>query len=273
LCGMQSRDQHCSTRDETGSKAAVEQLSQHVGPRHAAPSARSRPAVPKGSRGRRCRDVRRVASAARARPVVPVGPGWVHGRQYRSVQRRAASAWPAHGPRSRARGRRRVAEHAARCRSCRVADGVVNQVGPSGTAHGSSELVKAHTARRGRPSCRNSRDAGGSAGRFHPAARAGRPASSRGLVWDCTGTWGRGDACGRWLGAGRGSHTAEEGAPGRLRQRGDSTRRARRPPCARPGPMWDWSQFMDIVWRDAVLRALVLGVISKFPIYVPCILL
>jgi hypothetical protein len=31
----------------------------------------------------------------------------------------------------------------------------VNQVGPSGTAHGSSELVKAHTARRGRPSCRN----------------------------------------------------------------------------------------------------------------------
>jgi hypothetical protein len=31
----------------------------------------------------------------------------------------------------------------------------VNQVGPSGTAHGSSELVKAHTPRRGRPSCRN----------------------------------------------------------------------------------------------------------------------
>jgi hypothetical protein len=26
----------------------------------------------------------------------------------------------------------------------------VNQVGPSGTAHGSSELVKAHTPRRGR---------------------------------------------------------------------------------------------------------------------------
>jgi hypothetical protein len=36
-----------------------------------------------------------------------------------------------------------------------AADGVVNHVGPSGTAHGSSELVKAHTPRRGRPSCRN----------------------------------------------------------------------------------------------------------------------
>ncbi len=52
-------------------------------------------------------------------------------------------------------GRRRLAEHAARCRSCGVADGVVNQVGPSGTAQGCSELVKAHTPRRGRPSCRN----------------------------------------------------------------------------------------------------------------------
>jgi hypothetical protein len=31
----------------------------------------------------------------------------------------------------------------------------VNHVGPSGTAHGSSDLVKAHTPRRGRPSCRN----------------------------------------------------------------------------------------------------------------------
>ena len=61
-----------------------------------------------------------------------------------------------HGP-SWARGRRCPAEHAARCRSCGVADGVVNQVGPSGTAHGSSELVKAHTPRRVRPSCRNSK--------------------------------------------------------------------------------------------------------------------
>jgi hypothetical protein len=31
----------------------------------------------------------------------------------------------------------------------------MEQVGPSGTAHGSSELVKAHTPHRGRPSCRN----------------------------------------------------------------------------------------------------------------------
>jgi hypothetical protein len=30
LCGMQSRDQHCSTRDETGSETAVEQLLQQV---------------------------------------------------------------------------------------------------------------------------------------------------------------------------------------------------------------------------------------------------
>ncbi len=30
LCGMQSRDQHGSTRDETGSETAVEQLSQHI---------------------------------------------------------------------------------------------------------------------------------------------------------------------------------------------------------------------------------------------------
>ncbi len=50
-----------------------------------------------------------------------------------------------------ASGRRRLAEHTARCLSCGVADGVVNQVvnkvGPSCTAHGSSELVKAHTKR------------------------------------------------------------------------------------------------------------------------------
>ncbi len=52
-------------------------------------------------------------------------------------------------------GRRRLKEYAARCLSCGVADGVVHQVGPSGTAHGSSELVKAYTPRRGRPSCRN----------------------------------------------------------------------------------------------------------------------
>ncbi len=55
------------------------------------------------------------------------------------------------------RGRQRLAENAAWCQSCVVADGVVHQVGPSGTAcaSGSSKLVKAHIPRRGRPSCRN----------------------------------------------------------------------------------------------------------------------
>ena len=96
---------------------------------------------------------RREASAARPRPVVPVGPTADGAALYRSAQLRR-SPRPAHGP-SWARGRRWPAEHAARCRSCGVADGVVNQVGPSGTAHGSSELVKAHTPRRGRHSCRN----------------------------------------------------------------------------------------------------------------------
>ncbi len=56
--------------------------------------------------------------------------------------------------------RRRLEEHAARCRPCGVATGVVNQVGPSGTAHGSSKLVKTHTPRRGRPSCRNTPQGG-----------------------------------------------------------------------------------------------------------------
>ncbi len=68
------------------------------------------------------------SGVVRAGPTVPVGP---------------------------AAGQRYPAEHAALCRSCGVADGVVNQVGPSGTPRGSSELVKAHTLRRGRPSCRN----------------------------------------------------------------------------------------------------------------------
>jgi hypothetical protein len=97
---------------------------------------------------------RRVAPAARARPMVPVEPTAGGAASYSAVQlRRGPRA--AHGP-SWARGRRYPAEHAARCRSCGVADGVVNQVsGPSGTARGSSELVKAHTPRRGRPSCRN----------------------------------------------------------------------------------------------------------------------
>jgi hypothetical protein len=95
---------------------------------------------------------RRVAPAARARPMVPVEPTASGAASYSAVQlRRGPRA--AHCP-SWVRGRRYPAEHAARCRSCGVAYGIVNHVGPSGTAHGSSELVKAHTPRRGRPSCR-----------------------------------------------------------------------------------------------------------------------
>ncbi len=71
---------------------------------------------------RRC-----VAAAARAWPVVPVGPTAGSAASYSAVQLgrdpRAASGsgW--------ARDRRRLEEHAARCRSCGVADGVVHQVG------------------------------------------------------------------------------------------------------------------------------------------------
>ncbi len=94
---------------------------------------------------------RRVTPAARSRPVVPVGTTAGSAASYSAVQLRR-------GPR-KARGRlRRFAEHAAQCRSCGVADGAVHQVGPSGTAHGSSQLVKAHTPCRSRPSCRNSAD-------------------------------------------------------------------------------------------------------------------
>jgi hypothetical protein len=99
---------------------------------------------------------RRVAPAACSQPVVPVG---------RNSPRPAVPFRPAPCSSGVTRvrpavpvgssGRRRLAEH-AQCRSCRIADGiVVHQVGPSGTARGSSELVKAHTPRRGRPSCRN----------------------------------------------------------------------------------------------------------------------
>ncbi len=101
---------------------------------------------------------RRVASAARARPVVPVGPTAGGAASYSAMQLRRGPR-TARGP-SWARGRRRLAEHADRCRSCGVADGVVHQVGLSGTAHGSSELVKAHTLRRDRPSCRNTTPGG-----------------------------------------------------------------------------------------------------------------
>jgi hypothetical protein len=96
---------------------------------------------------------RRVAPAAGARPIVPVEPTACGAASYSALQLRRGTR-AAHGP-SWARGRRCPSEHAARCRSCGVADVVVNQVGPSGTAHISSELVKAHTPCRGRPSCRN----------------------------------------------------------------------------------------------------------------------
>ncbi len=124
----------------------------HVGPLRVAQllrparSPRSQNGLAAGGAGMCMR--RRVAPAARTRPMVPVGPTAGGAASYSAVHlRRGPRA--AHGP-SWARGRLCPAELAARCRSCGVADGVVNQVGPSGTAHGSSELVKAR-----RPSCRN----------------------------------------------------------------------------------------------------------------------
>jgi hypothetical protein len=88
------------------------------------------PRFPKGSvaGGAEMCMCRRVVSAARARPVVPVGTTAGGAASYSCVQLRR-------GPRTArdpgwARGRRRLAEHAARCRSCRVADGVVNQGRP-----------------------------------------------------------------------------------------------------------------------------------------------
>jgi hypothetical protein len=103
--------------------------------------------------GAKMRMRRRVAPAARTRPMVPVEPT-ADGAALYSAGQLQRGPRTAHGP-SWSRGRRCPAEHAARCQSSGVADGVVNQVGPSGTAHGSSELVQAHTPRRGRPSCRN----------------------------------------------------------------------------------------------------------------------
>jgi hypothetical protein len=118
---------------------------------------------------------RRVAPAARA-PVVPVGPTARGAASYSAVQLRRGPR-TAHGP-GWVSGWRRLAEHAAQCLSCGVGDGVVHKVGPSGTTHGSSELVKTHTPRRGRPSCRNRLDNPGSATRLHllgPAAIGSGP--------------------------------------------------------------------------------------------------
>ncbi len=66
---------------------------------------------------------RRVAPAARARQIVPVEPTACGAASYSAVQLLrgpCAASW--------ARCRRHPAEHAARCRSCGVANGVVNQV-------------------------------------------------------------------------------------------------------------------------------------------------
>jgi hypothetical protein len=92
---------------------------------------------------------RRVAPAARPRPVGP-------SRRVRSVQCRAAPAWPAHGPRPLL-GPRPAAPRGAfgSAQVMRSSLWRSAYVGPSGMAHGSFELVKAHTPRRGRPSCRN----------------------------------------------------------------------------------------------------------------------
>ncbi len=97
-------------------------------------------------------------------PRATSGPDWTHGRRCRFVQRRAALAWPPVVPVGY-RGRRRLGKHAAWCRSCGVANFVVHQVGPS---CGSSELVKAHTCCRGRPSCRNTLHSGAHRGRTRP---------------------------------------------------------------------------------------------------------
>ncbi len=122
-------------------------------PSHAALPASSQPTVPEGgSRGRRCRDAHALTRSSRG-PRAARNPGWAQRRRCRFVQRRACPR-TARSP-GWAGGLRCLAEHAAQCRSCGVANGIVHQVGPSGTAHGSSELVKARTPRRGRPSCRN----------------------------------------------------------------------------------------------------------------------
>jgi hypothetical protein len=124
---------------------------------HAAPPASSWPTFPCWTRGRRAEMCmrRRVARAAPARPVVPVGPtaGGAASRSAVQLRRGPLSARrPSWSP-----GRQCLSKHAAQCWSCRVADGIVHQVGLSGTACqcGSTELVKAHTPCRGRPSCCN----------------------------------------------------------------------------------------------------------------------
>jgi hypothetical protein len=102
-----------------------------------------------------------VSTRSSPGPRAASGAGWAHGRRCRFVQRCAAPAWPAYGLRSRLSLAASCASRIMRLsadRPCRVTDSVVHQVGPSCTACGSSELVKAHTPRRDRPSCRNIED-------------------------------------------------------------------------------------------------------------------
>jgi hypothetical protein len=80
---------------------------------------------------------RRVAPAVRARPSVPVGLTAVPLRMA-PCSSAAVRSRPA-GPVG-SRGRRCLTEHAARCLSCGVADGVVHQAGPSGTARAPNKL-------------------------------------------------------------------------------------------------------------------------------------
>ena len=101
---------------------------------------------------------RRVAPAARARPMIPVQrqlqPTTGGAASYSALQlpRSRLGPWPA-VPRGAARACGSVtclgAGHPEMDRSHGVSGW------QSGTAHGSSELVRAHTPRRGRPSCRN----------------------------------------------------------------------------------------------------------------------
>jgi hypothetical protein len=91
--------------------------------------------------------------AASMGPVVPVGPT-AGGAASRSAVQLRRGPLAVHGP-SWSLGRRCLSEHATQCWSCRVTDGVVHQVGLSGTARGSTELVKAHTPSRDGPSCCN----------------------------------------------------------------------------------------------------------------------
>jgi hypothetical protein len=153
--GRRCRDTHASTRRSA--------------PNHAAPHACSRPAIPKRSRGRRCQDVRPARgqwSRLGPRPAVPLRTAPCSSGVALALP--AVPVWPTAGGARAPRGACcLVLVMPVRSRRWRV-----HQVRPSGTARGSSELVKAHTPCRGRPSCRNT------AWRAKRAARKPSPAHS-----------------------------------------------------------------------------------------------